>query len=131
MLAPPEVPCNASRARNTGRPKEGKLGKRGQSSEEVRVRHQMGEESARTQALLYVVPKVCASAIWPFLKTSPHPDRTNRHPRGMPISSAIMCHNSEWIRKSSWVFRVEPSQGSVPSCVGSSDSTIETGGPGT
>ena len=40
---------------------------RGQSSEEVRVRNQMVKESARPQALLYVVPKVCASAIWPFL----------------------------------------------------------------
>jgi hypothetical protein len=37
------------------------------------VRNQMGKESARPQALLYVLPKVCASAIWPFLKTSPHP----------------------------------------------------------
>ena len=78
MLAPPEVPCNASRARNTGRPKEGKLGKRGQSSEEVRVRHQMGKESARPQALLYVVPKANASAIWPFLKN------TLRHRIGLP-----------------------------------------------
>jgi hypothetical protein len=41
--------------------------KRGLCSEKVRVRNQMGKESARPQALLYVVPKVCASAIWPFL----------------------------------------------------------------
>src|SRR5215218_1053166 len=45
------------------------------SSEEVRVRNQVGKESARPRALLYVVPKVCASATWPFMKASPHPDK--------------------------------------------------------
>ena len=30
------------------------------------MRNQMGKESARPQALLYVVSKFCASAIWPF-----------------------------------------------------------------
>jgi hypothetical protein len=39
------------------------------------VRNRMGKESARPQALLYVVPKVCASATWPFMKASPHPDK--------------------------------------------------------
>jgi hypothetical protein len=39
------------------------------------VRNQMAKESARPQALLYVVPKAYASAIWPFLKPLPHPDR--------------------------------------------------------
>src|SRR5215208_6838082 len=45
------------------------------SSEEVRVRNQVGKESARPRALLYVVPKVCASATWPFMQASPHPDK--------------------------------------------------------
>src|SRR5829696_6506677 len=45
------------------------------SSEEVRVRNQVGKESARPRALLYVVPEVCASATWPFMKASPHPDK--------------------------------------------------------
>jgi hypothetical protein len=53
------------------------------------VRNQMGKESARPQALLYVVPKFCASAIWPFFKASPHPDWARYSRRGKPISSGI------------------------------------------
>jgi hypothetical protein len=53
------------------------------------VRNQMGKESARPQALLYVVPKLCASAIWPFFKASPHPDWARYSRRGKPISSGI------------------------------------------
>jgi hypothetical protein len=49
------------------RPRYKRMGvERGQCSEEVRVRNQVGKESTRTQALLYVESKLCASAIWPF-----------------------------------------------------------------
>jgi hypothetical protein len=82
MLSPPRVPRNAEKAQSEGRAKEDSK-KRGQSREEVRVRNQMGKESARPQALLYVVPKVCASAIWPFLQASLHPDRLGPSKRGL------------------------------------------------
>src|SRR5215213_3704547 len=74
ILAPPEVPRNAEGAKRRAAPAV--IGESSAaSSEEVRVRNQVGKESARPRALLYVVPTVCASATWPFMKASPHPDK--------------------------------------------------------
>src|SRR5215211_499904 len=75
MVAPHEVPRNAERAPKR-RAAPAVMGESSAaSSEEVRVRNQVGKESARPRALLYVVPEVCASATWPFMKASPHPDK--------------------------------------------------------
>jgi len=61
------------------------------------VRNQMGrKESARPQALLYVVPKAFASAIWPFLKASPHPGVGPGTPGGEGCLYPLAYHALQW-----------------------------------